>query len=59
MIELHNKVSNLKLKKALLLAEIESLTEVEESLFIKLGKVVAETSKIQKQIIRATDNITD
>lgn len=56
MIELHNKVSNLKLKKALLLAEIESLNEVEESLFIKLGKVVAETSKIQKQILRATDN---
>lgn len=59
MIELHNKISNLKLKKALLLAEIESLSEVEESLFIKLGKVVAETSKVQKQIIRATDNITD
>ena len=56
MIELQNKLSNLKLKKALLLAEIESLNEVEESLFIKLGKVVAETSKVQKQIIRATEN---
>lgn len=59
MIHLHNKMSNLKLKKAQLLAEIESLSEVEESLFIKLGKVVAETSKIQKQIIRATENLID
>jgi len=56
MIHLHNKISNLKLKKALLLEEIESLQEVEEALFIKLGKVVAEISKIKKQIIRATEN---
>lgn len=54
MNELQNKLSSLKLKKTLVLADIESLSEVDESVFTKLGKLIAEISKIEKQIVRQT-----
>lgn len=57
MNELKNKLRTLQLKKAMLLDSIESLSEVDETVFIQLGKVVAEISKIEKQIIRATENL--
>ena len=57
MNELKNKLCTLKLKKAMLLSNIESLSEVEETVFTQLGKVVAEISKIEKQIVRATENL--
>ena len=56
MNELENKLRNLKLKKVMLLSDIESLSEVDESVFTQLGKVVAEISKIKKQLVRATVN---
>jgi hypothetical protein len=59
MNELENKLRTLKLKKAMLLSNIESLSEVDESLFTQLGKVVAEISKVDKQILRATENIIE
>lgn len=59
MNELKNKLRNLKLKKAMLLSNIESLSEVDESLFTQLGKVVAEISKVDKQLLRATENIIE
>ena len=59
MNELKNKLRTLKLKKAMLLSNIESLSEVDESLFTQLGKVVAEISKVDKQLLRATENPID
>ena len=59
MTELENKLRTLKLKKAMLLSNIESLSEVEESVFTQLGKIVAEISKLEKQIIRQTKNIIE
>lgn len=56
MNELENKLRNLKLKKVMILSDIESLSEVDESVFTQLGKVVAEISKIKKQLVRATVN---
>jgi chromosome segregation ATPase len=57
MNELQNKLRNLKLKKAMLLSNIESLSAVDESLFTQLGKVVAEIAKVEKEMIRKTENI--
>lgn len=58
MSELHNKVHTLKLKKALILSDIETLSEVEETVFLQLGRVVAEISKLEKLIVRQTENLT-
>jgi diadenosine tetraphosphate (Ap4A) HIT family hydrolase len=57
MNELQNKLRTLKLKKAMLLSNIEALSEVDESLFTQLGKVVAEIAKVEKEIFRKTENI--
>lgn len=57
MNELQNKLRTLKLKKAMLLSNIESLSAVDESLFTQLGKVVAEIAKVEKEMIRKTENI--
>ena len=56
MNELKNKLQTLKLKKAMLISDIESLSEVDESVFTKLGKVVAEIWQVDKEIIRKTEN---
>ena len=56
MNELQNKLRTLKLKKAMLFANIESLSEVDDSLFTQLGKVTAEISKVEKQILRTITN---
>lgn len=56
MNDLENKLRTLQLKKVLLLSDIESLSEVGEPLFTQLGKVVAEISKIKKEILRKTEN---
>ena len=56
MICLDIKLRDLRLKKALLLDKIESVLEVEESLFLELGKIEAELLMVQKKIIRATVN---
>ena len=58
MSELHNKLQTLKLKKALILSDIETLSEVEETVFLQLGRVVAEISKLEKLILRQTENLT-
>lgn len=57
--ELENKHRKLILKKAMLLSDIQSLSEVEEPLFTQLGKVVAEIWQVDKEIVRKTENIFD
>lgn len=56
MSDLDNKLRGLKLKKALLLSDIESLSEVDETLFTQLGKVEAEIMKVEKQLVRDVEN---
>lgn len=56
MNEIRNKLRTLNLKKALILSDIETLSEVEGTVFLQLGKVVAEISKLEKQITRQTEN---
>lgn len=56
MNELENKLRTLRLKKAMILSNIESLREIDESVFTQLGKVVAEISKIKKELVRETVN---
>jgi len=53
---MENKLRTLKLKKAMLLANIESLSQIDDSLFTQFGKVEAEIMKLEKQIVRKTEN---
>ena len=57
MSDIQNKLHGLKLRKAMIISNIESLSEVDETLFTQLGKVVAEISKIEKQLISEVENI--
>lgn len=59
MNELENKLRTLQLKKVMILSDIESLSEVGENLFTQLGKVVAEISKLEKQLVRKTENLIE
>jgi hypothetical protein len=56
MNEIKNKLRTLQLKKALILSDIEYLSEVDATVFIHLGRVVAEISKLERQILRETEN---
>ena len=56
MNELENKLRSLKLRKAIIYSNIESLSVVDESLFAQFGKNEAEILKVKKQIVRATEN---
>jgi len=53
------KLRTLKLKKARLWADIESLSEVNDSMFLIFGKTQAEIMKLEKQMARETKNIFD
>lgn len=56
---MENKLRTLKLKKAMLFANIESLSEVDDTLFTQFGKVEAEILKVEKLILRNTQNTLD
>ncbi len=56
---MENKLRTLNLKKALLLSNIESLSEVSDSLYLQFGKVEAEIIKTEKQLLRDNKNIFD
>ena len=57
MSDLKNQIKTLKLKRAMLLNDIESMSQVDDSLYLQLGKVVSEVSKKEKELIRETENI--
>lgn len=44
----------LKLKKARLWSDIESLSEVNDSTYLNFGKIEAEIMKLEKDIVRET-----
>lgn len=56
MNELENTLRTLKLKKAMLFYDIESLSTVNDSMYLTFGKVEAEILKLEKEIIRKTKN---
>ena len=56
---MENKLRTLKLKKAMLFSNIESLSQVDDSLFTQFGKVEAEILKLEKAIVRKTENISE
>ena len=56
MSDLKNKIKTLKLKKAMLLNDIESLSTVDDSVYAQLGKVVSEISKKEKELNRENEN---
>ncbi|MES2813240.1 MAG: hypothetical protein V4670_12270 [Bacteroidota bacterium] len=56
---MENKLRSLKLKKARLFSEIESLSSVSELMFLNFGKVEAEILLLEKQIVRETKNHLD
>ena len=59
MNELENKLRTLKLKKAMLFSNIEMLSEVNESTFTEFGKLEAEIMKLEKQLVRKTENLIE
>ena len=53
---MEEKLRTLKLKKARLFANIEMLSEVNECTFTEFGKLEAEIMKLEKEIVRKTEN---
>ena len=53
---MEEKLRILKLKKAMLWEQIESLSTVSDSMFINFGKTEAEIMQLEKQIIQNTKN---
>lgn len=49
----------LKLKKVRLWSDIESLSEVSESMFLNFGRTEAEIMKFEKELVRKTENTLD
>jgi hypothetical protein len=56
---IEQKIQELKVKKARLYFSIESLSEVNDSLYLQFGKVVAELMKLEKELVRQTQNALD
>lgn len=53
---LEEKLRVLKLKKARLWEEMQSLASVSDLMFTKFGKTEAEIMKLEKEIVRQTEN---
>ena len=50
------KLQSLKIKKAMLFSNIESLSQVSDSAFLQFGKLEAEIMKLEKEIVCDTQN---
>ena len=53
---MHEKLRILKLKKARLWSDIESLSEVNDSTYLNFGKTQAEIMKLEREIVRNSEN---
>ena len=53
---MQEKLRILKLKKARLWSDIESLAEVNDSTYLQFGKTQSEIMKLEKELIRQTEN---
>lgn len=57
MVDLmQEKLRALKLKKARLWSDIESLSEVNDATYARFGKLQADIMKLEKQIVRENKN---
>lgn len=56
---MEEKLRTLKIRKARLFANIEMLSEVNESAFAEFGKLQAEIMKLEKQLLRDNKNTFD
>lgn len=56
---MEEKLRILKLKKARLWSDIESLAEVNDSMYLTFGKTQAEIMKLEKELVRQTENNLD
>lgn len=59
MSDFNNILRGLRLKRVLLLTQIESLSEVSPDLYTTLGKVEYEIVITERQLVRATENLID
>lgn len=50
------KLRALKLKKARLWSDIESLSVVNDSMYCKFGKLTVEVMKLEKELVRESEN---
>lgn len=57
MTEIEQRLRSLRLKKARLFSDIESLSEVSDSMLLNFGKVEAEILKLEKILIQSVKNI--
>ena len=56
MTDLEQRIQELKVKKARQLMEIEMLSEINDSVYTKFGKTVSELMKLEKELVRETQN---
>jgi hypothetical protein len=56
MSDLKQKIQELKEKKARQFMEIEMLSEINDSVYTKFGKTVAEIMLKEKELLRQTQN---
>jgi ribose 5-phosphate isomerase RpiB len=56
MSDLKHKIQELKEKKARQFMEIEMLSEVNDSVYTKFGKTVAEIMLKEKELVRESQN---
>ena len=56
---MQEKLRILKLKKARLWSDIESLAEVNDSTYLQFGKTQAEIMKLEREIVRQSENQLD
>jgi hypothetical protein len=59
MSDLNQRIQDLKVKKARQFFEIESLSVVHDTAFLKFGKTVAEIMKLEKELVREAENPLD
>ncbi|NRT11536.1 hypothetical protein [Flavobacterium sp. 14A] len=50
------KLRSLKVKKARLWSDIESLAVVNDAMYCKFGKLTVEVMKLEKELVRASEN---
>lgn len=55
-MSLQQEILNLKHKKALQFSEIEMLSTVNDSVYVRFGKTVAELMKKEKELLRESEN---
>lgn len=53
---LQEEITNLKIKKAKIFAEIEMLSSVNDCVYTRLGKITADIMRKEKQLLRETNS---